>query len=179
MEYSTGSSHLLSAILTQVSRTSTWQFAQSTLGNPLGISLARWPRDPRGIYFGGNEMLMTPRQMVTLGELYLNDGRVRGQQVVSADWVKQSCVPRSVSRWDPGREYGYGWWIDDVGGRRACYAWGFGGQFVLVFKDLDLVVVATSSTDVSDERRDYRRRLLALIEGQVLTPLSAGVTPAQ
>ena len=35
-----------------------------------------------GIYFGGNEMLMTPRQMVALGELYLHDGRARGQQVV-------------------------------------------------------------------------------------------------
>ena len=74
MEYSTGSSHLLSAILTQVSGTSTWQFAQTALGKPLGISLAQWPRDPRGIYFGGNEMLMTPRQMVALGELYLHDG---------------------------------------------------------------------------------------------------------
>jgi CubicO group peptidase (beta-lactamase class C family) len=173
MEYSTGSSHVLSAILTQASGVSTWQFAQTALGKPLGISFAKWPRDPRGIYFGGNEMLMTPRQMVALGELYLNEGRAGGQQVVTADWVKQSCIPRSVSRWDPDREYGYGWWIDEVGGQQACYAWGFGGQFIFVFRDLGLVVVTTSSTDAGDERWDYRDRLLALIERHVLAPLTA------
>ncbi len=43
---------------------STWQFAQEQLAKPLGFSLARWTQDPQGIYFGGNEMLMTPRQMV-------------------------------------------------------------------------------------------------------------------
>ena len=34
------------------------------LAKPLGITLARWTRDPQGIYLGGNEMLMTPRQMI-------------------------------------------------------------------------------------------------------------------
>ena len=173
MEYSTGSSHLLSAILTKVSGTSTWRFAQAMLGKPLGIDLAPWPRDPKGIYFGGNDMLMTPRQMIELGELYLNDGRVNGRQIVAAGWVRESCVPRGISRFDPEREYGYGWWIDQVGGRTACYAWGFGGQFILVFQDLDLVVVATSSTDVSDERWDYRQRLLALIAEHVIAPLAS------
>src|SRR5688572_20394205 len=72
MEYSTGNSHLLSAILTQATGKSTWQFANEVLARPLGFSLAQWPRDPQGIYFGGNDMLMTPRQMLAFGELYLN-----------------------------------------------------------------------------------------------------------
>ncbi len=117
MEYSTGSSHLLSAILTKVSGTSTWQFAQDALATPLGIRLARWPRDPQGIYFGGNEMLFTPKQMVAVGELYLNRGRARGRQIVSASWVDTSCVPRTTSVWDADRQYGYGWWIQDFESR--------------------------------------------------------------
>src|SRR5215203_5156948 len=76
VEYSTGSSHLLSAILTKATKMSTWQFAQEQLAKPLGFSLPRWTQDPQGVYFGGNEMLMTPRQMVSFGELYLNDGKV-------------------------------------------------------------------------------------------------------
>src|SRR5690606_20878602 len=71
MEYSTGTSHLLSALLTRVTKKSTWAFAQETLAKPLGFSLPRWPQDPQGIYFGGNDMLLTPRQMVAFGELYL------------------------------------------------------------------------------------------------------------
>jgi CubicO group peptidase (beta-lactamase class C family) len=172
MEYSTGTSHILSAILTKASRKSTHQFATDVLAKPLGMSLARWPRDPQGIYFGGNEMLMTPRQMITLGELYLNRGRARGQQVVPAAWTDDSCRPRTRSVWDPSREYGYGWWSQEFAGHRACFAWGFGGQYIWVFRDLDLVIAVTSSTASSDERRGYRRQLFDLLETHIL-PLAA------
>ncbi len=168
MEYSTGTSHILSAILTRVTRKTTHQFASEVLAKPLGITLARWPRDPQGIYFGGNEMLMTPRQMVAVGELYLNRGRVKGQHVVPSAWVDASCEPRTRSRWDTDREYGYGWWIQEIGGERACFAWGFGGQYIFMFRRLELVVVVTSSTTVSEDRWGYRRQLFDLLRGQVL-----------
>jgi CubicO group peptidase (beta-lactamase class C family) len=168
MEYSTGTSHILSAILTKAAKKSTHEFATEVLARPLGMSLARWTRDPQGIYFGGNEMSMSPRQMIAFGELYLNRGRVGERQVVSAGWVETSCVPRTRSRFDRDREYGYGWWIQDFGGDRACFAWGFGGQYIMVFPDLDLVVAITSSTTVSDERRGYRRQLFDLLENHVL-----------
>ena len=96
MDYSTGSSHLLSAILTKATGKSTWQYAQEVLAKPLGFSLAQWPRDPQGIYFGGNDMLMTPRQMVAFGELYLKKGTVGGRQIVPASWVDASFVPRDA-----------------------------------------------------------------------------------
>jgi CubicO group peptidase (beta-lactamase class C family) len=172
MEYSTGSSHLLSAILTRVAGTSTWQFAQDALARPLGMSLARWPQDPQGIYFGGNEMLLTPKQMLAIGELYLKRGDVNGRQIVPASWVDQSCVPRTTSAYDSDRRYGYGWWIQDFDGGTACFAWGYGGQYIFVFRELDLVVTATSSTAVSEERRGHRRRLFELIEEHVLAPVS-------
>ena len=76
MIYSTGNSHILSAILTKATGKSTWQFAQEALAKPLGFSLPQWPRDPQGVYFGGNEMVMTPRQMLALGEMYRNGGSV-------------------------------------------------------------------------------------------------------
>ena len=177
MEYSTGTSHLLSAILTKVSGRSTWALAHEWLGRPLGFTFARWPRDPQGIYFGGNEMLMTPRQMVAFGELHRRRGRAGTRQVVPAAWVDTSCVPRTVSRWDPGREYGYGWWIDEIGGHEACFAWGFGGQYILVFRDLELVVAVTSTTDAGDDRWRYRDALLDLIASHVVRPVAAVTSP--
>jgi CubicO group peptidase (beta-lactamase class C family) len=171
MQYSTGSSHLLSAILTKVTRRGTWQFAQETLAKPLGISFARWPQDPQGIYFGGNEMLLTPKQMLAIGELYLERGRPNGRQIVPASWVEASCLPRTTSVWDPDRRYGYGWWIQDFDGGTACFAWGYGGQYIFVFRELNLVITATSSTTVSEERRGHRRALFDLIEQRVLEPL--------
>src|SRR4029453_3890520 len=70
------------------------------------------------------------------------------------------------------RLYGYGWWIQDFK-QGTYFAWGYGGQYVFVFRELDLVVAATSSTTVSEERRGHRRRLFELIEQRILGPLRA------
>jgi CubicO group peptidase (beta-lactamase class C family) len=167
MDYSTGNSHLLSAILTKVTGTSTWQFAQEALAKPMGITLDRWPRDPQGIYFGGNDMLMTPRQMVAFGELYLNGGDVKGRQVVPEEWIDRSFVVRGRSRWSD-QFYGYGWWARELGGRQVRYAWGFGGQFIFIVSDLDLVVVTTSASTVDEERRGHRRTVYEIVEELII-----------
>jgi CubicO group peptidase (beta-lactamase class C family) len=174
MEYSTGNTHLLSAILTRVTGTTTHRFAQDALAKPLGLLLPPWPRDPQGIFFGGNEMLMTPRQMVRFGELYLHRGRLEGRQIVPSAWVEASCVPRGRSRFNPDQGYGYGWWTRQFAGREACFAWGFGGQYIFTFRDLDLVVVTTSAATVSDERRDHRRLIFDILEQHIIPSVAAG-----
>jgi len=168
MEYSTGNTHLLSAILTKVTGKSTWQFAQETLARPMGFSLPQWPRDPQGIYFGGNDMLMTPRQMLAFGEMYLRRGRVGDRQVVPGAWIDDSIVPRAQSTREWDRQYGYGWWIRELGGYRTHYAWGYGGQFIFVVPELELVVVTTSSSEVSTERRTHIRTIYDLVENYVI-----------
>jgi CubicO group peptidase (beta-lactamase class C family) len=187
MEYSTGNSHLLSAILTKATATSTWQFANETLARPLGFTLAQWARDPQGIFFGGNDMLLTPRQMLAFGELYLNRGLAGGRQLVPAAWVQASCEGRARNRrpgnpafdaangFDPlrDRKYGYGWWVYDILGFDTCFAWGYGGQYIFVVPTLDLVIVTTSSPDVSEERRGHRRELFGILEELIVRPLAS------
>ena len=186
MEYSTGNTHLLSAILTTATGKSTLQFANETLAKPLGFSLAPWPRDPQGVYFGGNDMLMTPRQMLAFGELYLNKGRANEQQILPSAWIDRSCEGRARNRrpgnpaFDPNggvdpmrdRQYGYGWWIHEIGDYEACFAWGYGGQYIFVLPELDLVLVTTSSPDVSDERRGHRRTVFEILERLVVAPMA-------
>jgi CubicO group peptidase (beta-lactamase class C family) len=183
MDYSTGNTHLLSAILTKATGTNTWQFANHTLGRPLGFAIPRWPQDPQGIYFGGNDMLLTPRQMLAFGQLYLDRGRIRlragvagGQvserQVVPESWIERSLVPRGRSYWSD-QEYGYGWWIRELGGHRTYYAWGFGGQYIFVVPDLELVVVTTSSSTVAEDRRSHRRNVFDLVEYLVVERVSS------
>jgi CubicO group peptidase (beta-lactamase class C family) len=174
MVYSTGNTHLLSAILTRATAESTWAFAQEVLAEPLGFRLERWPQDPQGIYFGGNDMLMTPRQMLAVGELYLQEGRARGRQIVPARWVRESFVPRTESPRAGDRSYGYGWWIRDLAGHTANYAWGYGGQFIFVVPDLELVVVATSVSTPSDDRRGHNRALYDLVEDLVIPSIVEG-----
>jgi CubicO group peptidase (beta-lactamase class C family) len=176
MEYSTGNTHLLSAILVKATGQSTWQFAQSALAKPLGFSLAPWPQDPQGIHFGGNDMLLTPRQMVAFGELYLNRGRAGGAQIVPARWIDESFVPRGRS--DYGEQmYGYGWWMRELAGQQAYYAWGFGGQYIFVVPSQQLVVITTSSTATGEERRRHRRTIFDLVEELIVAPLATSSRP--
>jgi len=175
MEYSTGNTHLLSAILTSATGTSTLAFARDSLGEPLGFHLAAWPKDPQGIYFGGNDMEFTSRQMLAFGELYLNGGRANGRQVIPAAWIEASLQPRALSTREVGRSYGYGWWVRDMAGYATPYAWGYGGQFIMLVPELDLVVVTTSSSNPGDERRAHLRQLYDLIEYSVIAPVSSSV----
>lgn len=167
MSYSTGNTHLLSAILTQATKSNTWAFAQQALAKPLGITLPQWPRDPQGIYFGGNDMLLTPRQMLSIGELYLHRGRAGPAQVIPERWITESCTAKTISPRN-GEGYGYGWWISEFAGFQACYAWGFGGQYIFVLPQLDLVIVTTSSPLDGEDRREQRGAVFDLVEEQII-----------
>ena len=171
--YSTGNTHVLSAILTQATGKSTLQFAREALGQPLGFHLEAWPTDPNGIYFGGNNMEITPRQMLAFGELYLNKGHANGRQVIPESWVDISLQPLAESSRERGRYYGYGWWLRDMAGVQIAYAWGYGGQFILIAPELDLVVVATSNSLPGSDRRAHIRNLYDVLEHEVIQPVTS------
>jgi len=151
MLYSTGNTHLLSAILTEATGRSTFAYARDRLFAPMDVRLPAWTTDPQGIYFGGNEMRVTPRAMVRFGELYRNGGRHEGRQIVPEAWVRASLEPRTRSPWS-GESYGYGWFVSEAAGHPMFYAWGYGGQFIFVVPDLELTVVTTSDSEVERER---------------------------
>ena len=170
--YSTGNSHLLSALLTKATGQSTWAYARDRLAEPLGITLPRWPTDPQGIYFGGNNMLVSPRGLLRFGELYRNTGRLDGQQIVPAWWVHTSIQPRARSRWT-GDGYGYSWFTTEVRGYRMFYAWGYGGQFVFVIPCLELTVVATSDP-YDPQGRGHRRAVWRLLTDGIIPAAEQG-----
>ena len=97
MLYSTGNTHLVSAILTRVTRRSTLDLARDWLAEPLAIRIPPWQRDPQGIYLGGNNMLLTPRALLNFGEMYRNGGTFRGRRVLPESWVRVSWTPRTRS----------------------------------------------------------------------------------
>ncbi|MBB4658581.1 serine hydrolase [Parvularcula dongshanensis] len=146
MIYSTGSSHLLSTVLTRASGRSTLALARDWLGEPLGIEVPPWTRDPQGVYMGGNQMALSPRALLKIGELYRNNGVHDGVRVLPDSWVDESWRPRVRSPWSGG-SYGYGWWLGQAGAIRLAYAWGYGGQMIYVAPSLGLTAIMTSDPD--------------------------------
>jgi CubicO group peptidase (beta-lactamase class C family) len=162
MLYSTGSTHLLSAALTRASRRSTLDLAREWLGEPLDITVAPWTRDPQGIYLGGNEMALSPRALLRFGEMYRQGGTIEGKRVVPASWIEESWTPRTSSPFT-GDTYGYGWFMRDMRGHRAHYAWGFGGQMLYVIPSLGLSIVMTSDPTAPSREDNYIGQLHALV----------------
>ena len=177
MIYSTGSTHLLSAILTRATGMSTLEFGRRHLARPLGITLPAWTRDPQGVYLGGNEMGLTPRAMLVVGDLFRRGGTGEGRQIISREWIREATIPRTRSRFSR-RQYGYGWWIRTLAGHPTYYAWGYGGQFIFVVPDLDAVIVATSSPNPGAGRRSHRSELDDLIDCDLVPAIRRAVAQA-
>ena len=168
MLYSTGSTHLLSAILTRATGRPTLALAREWLGPVEGFAIASWDRDPQGIYFGGNQMAMRPSSLLAFGELYRRGGTAAdGTRVVSQAWIEQSWQVRTQSRFT-GDGYGYGWFRRMLGGADVAYAWGYGGQMLYVAPERGLTIAMTSDTDSpagrTGHRDDLHRLAAALIE---------------
>lgn len=144
--YSTGNTHLLGVILSRQARADLRTWSQEVLFDDLGIRLQPWDRDPQGHYLGGNNMRLTPRDLIAFGRLFLDSGRVDGRQLVPWVWIEQSWRVRGRSRWN-GHGYGYLWWTRRINGETVRFAWGYGGQFLFLVPRLDLAVVVTSSLE--------------------------------
>jgi CubicO group peptidase (beta-lactamase class C family) len=146
--YDSAAVHLLSAALTSASGAGTDVFADQVLFGPLGISQRRWVADDRGIPFGAAGLSLRTRDLAKLGQLVLQQGRSGSVQVVPADWVQTSTMlrlqtPTGLATTGALR-YGYLWWVGKLSGRGLILAWGFGGQFIAIVLELDLVVVTTA-----------------------------------
>ncbi|MCE7737154.1 MAG: serine hydrolase [Candidatus Heimdallarchaeota archaeon] len=152
--YGTVQTHILSAIITKVTGMSTKEFAQMYLFEPLGITIDYWARDPKGIYTGGHEMYLSPRDMLRFGYLFLRNGTLNNQDIVSKNWVELSTSDQTDSTKTTNEDYGYLWWIQNFPGYylnkpvHTYSARGLGGQNIYIVPELDTVIVTTASGNI-------------------------------
>ena len=151
MEYNSGVSQL--ALL--YPRSSQWntvaQFAQRELFEPLGIKDYEWETDPQGIHTGGFGLRLIPSDMLKLGQLYLQQGQWKSQELIRPDLVERTVFP-AFSAGAPRRgKYGWHWWADSFYADEEqtssidyFYALGFGGQQIIVIPRLEVVTVITN-----------------------------------
>jgi len=161
--YSTGSTHVLGAVLAEVAGESLLALARRWIGQPLGIDIPSWTRDPQGRYMGGNEMALTPAALLAFGEAF----RLGGADVVSPAWVRESWTPRTASPFS-GDAYGYGWFLRDVAGQRVAYARGYGGQMLWVAPEAGVTAVAISDPLQPARSDGHVGDLQALFAAQIL-----------
>ena len=154
--YSNLSSNWLGIIVDRVTGMNLKSFAEEHLFLPIGAEAGEWGTDAEGHNNGCADLHFSARDAAKFGLLYLNDGVYEGNQVIPTDWVHDSLQRYSENinatggfpaNWglsisDIG--YGYQWWSAKAGDHRLDFAWGHGGQFIVLVDELDMVIVLTS-----------------------------------
>ncbi|MEM6441213.1 MAG: serine hydrolase [Pseudomonadota bacterium] len=169
-QYSTGTFHVLGAVLSRVAGRSLHQLARDGLARPLGIEIPPWTRDPQGRFMGGNEMALSPVALARLGAMIAAGGVWEGTQIVPRAWIEASWTPRARSPWS-GDLYGYGWFLRELGGRPVAYGRGYGGQMLYVFAEERLSVAISSDPMRPARSGGYVSDLHALVEETILRQL--------
>jgi CubicO group peptidase (beta-lactamase class C family) len=155
MNYNSGCTHLLSAIIQKVSGTTTRDFAEEYLFAPLGIKDFIW-RSKQHITLGANGLDMTIHDLLKFGVLYLKKGTIDGKEIVPERWIAESTIPRFLTYPNIGH-YGYQWWISSISEEEApeipfYFALGLFGQFIIIVPQFDMVAVFVSE-NYSDTMR--------------------------
>ena len=149
--YKNSDPHLISAIIQEKVGKTTRDWAKEVLFDKIGITNLEWCTYKDGTTFGAFGILTTPREMGKIGQLIANDGIWAGEQIVTKNWLDEmtsdKVSPDATSYVDVA--FGYLWWKDVK--RNVSFAAGHGGQYILVNKDKNLVIVITSERHTSGD----------------------------
>ena len=150
-DYNSANTHILSAIITKTTGMNAAMFAKKYLFDPLGINQFTWDSDKNGNSFGGGNLYLKPEDLARIGFLLIHKGNWNGKEIVSENWISESL--EKYYYWDYGFHYGYLWYIKEetdeaTGNKYITYsAAGAGGQKLLIFPELNIVLVAYSHVD--------------------------------
>lgn len=138
--YDSPTADLPATLLARGSGCDLQSFAVEHLFTPLDIRDFAWEQDPADYYRGSAGLELPAIDLAKIGQLYLQQGQWLGQQIIPAAWVEESVVTQAVV--NAGYGYGYLWWMQEQETPRFYSAVGYGGQFILVAPEEQIVVVA-------------------------------------
>ena len=151
-------------------------FAREVLFAPLGIISLKWQFQPMGTAMTGGGLELRSRDLLKLGQLYLDDGTWNGHQIISSQWVKESLRPHANAREDT--DYGYLWWLQTFHSHtrslRSYGMYGTGGNKVFVFPNEALVIVITTTNYRIQGAGTLTDKLLVDYILEAVTPANAG-----
>ncbi len=175
--YNSASTYLLGLVLSEAVELPFYEFADTVLFNNFSAKEVGWEGFSNGTVNGGSGIRLETLDMAKIGQLLLQKGRSGDTNIVSENWVNDMTTPAypwRVIEFGAIRNYTYGrlWWVQDDPTHPAYLAWGFGGQYIYVVPNLNLVVVITT-----DWRNSTAAGGAALLEQQALDLIINQIVP--
>jgi CubicO group peptidase (beta-lactamase class C family) len=178
--YSNLTSNWLGIIVDRACGMNLKAYAEEHLFSPLDVKAGEWGQDAEGHNNGCGDLHLTARDAAKFGLLYLNDGVYEGNQIIPADWVHDSLQTYSmneafVKRVGDFRDIGYGyhWWSANGGKHHVNFAWGHGGQLIVLSDEFELVIVVTAYPfwkEHNDESWKHEKAIIKLV-GKLINSL--------
>ena len=136
---------LIAEIISRASGMTIDKFSKKYLFNPLGINHVSWGHTSnKEVISSAKRLYMTSRDMAKIGKLVLNNGKWNKEQIVSEKWIELSTTQKTKIT---GIDYGFLWWnIPFKVDEKTLFskaATGNGGQYIMIFPELDLVAAFT------------------------------------
>ena len=148
---------------TLTTATGTWlpELFERTIARPLQFGLYYWNLMPTDEGYLGGGAYVRPRDLLKLGQAYLDGGVWHGRRLVDTSWVTRSTSPQmEISEATTGLDSsqfpefytegvdGYAWHLSRLRSGERIYpdyaASGNGGQLLIVVPELELTVVFTA-----------------------------------
>ena len=155
-QYNDGVSVLIGKILREATGLRADEWANEKLFQPIGIRSFYWKTTPDGEADTEGGLYLRTEDLARIGYLFLRDGTWNGTQILSPEWIAASTAPIVGSiRGPESPGYGYQWWVplQENGQTRIFAANGYGGQFLLVSPEHDIVAVFNGWTIHSRPRK--------------------------
>lgn len=145
--YNTGATYMLAAILHKVTGQTLVDFLQPRLFDPLEIKRPFWQSDPEGINVGGTGLFVTTHDIAKFGQMYLQKGRWKGQQILPESWVEMATSLQTSNGSNPENDWDQGYGFQFWRCRHNLYRGdGAFGQYCIVMPEQDAVVAITSGS---------------------------------
>lgn len=114
---------------------------------------------------------MSARDLALYGQLYLNDGKWEGEQIIPKEWIELSTQPYSVYNPDYGISYGMLWYVLMPGEQRrskSFYHTGLGIHMLAVYPASNMVMIHRVDTenDFTYNKSDFYKMIGLLWEAK-------------
>ena len=174
--YQSGSTQLLSLVLTAATGETISDLVRRYFWNPLGAHAdANWRLDSaeNGVEKSYCCFNSNARDFARFAALFKNGGLWNNNQLISADYVQKSITPQ----FENGQDYGYGWWLGSHMRKRYYSMRGHNGQYTIVFPDEDVIVVRLGRAQLPDlpavrhslDYLDYMEEAFAMLNNETTT----------
>jgi CubicO group peptidase (beta-lactamase class C family) len=168
--YVSGSTAIAAWVLEAATDQPLNRLAEEWLWKPLGAEeTAYWGKDnENGTFRAFCCFNATARDFARIGQLYLDSGRWKGQQIIPEEFVEASLTPADLMDIKVGHEnerYGYFWWMHpDTDTGPFFFARGYKGQYIIVVPKERLVIVRAGYMDYPMDDRGYHQDMFVYLD---------------